>query len=100
MKTFTTIASALVLMSTVAASAATIDSITCSIEVEVTTEDQANRIFQNPNATDAERQAAQEFYGKEKSKNLRPDANAHVIAWQKENGILPNNCTYTLQKNS
>jgi len=33
----------------------------------VTTQDQANSILQNPNATDAERQAAQEFYGKEKT---------------------------------
>ena len=33
----------------------------------VTTQDQANSISQNPNATDAERQAAQEFYGKEKT---------------------------------
>ena len=30
---------------------------------EVTTQDQANSILQNPNATDAERIAAQQFYG-------------------------------------
>ena len=51
----------------------------------VTTQDQANSILQNPNATDAERQAAQEFYGKEKtSSNKGPqvdtDAGANAQA--------------------
>ena len=32
-------------------------------EIVVTTADQADSIFQNPDSTDAERQAAQEFYG-------------------------------------
>ena len=31
--------------------------------IEITTQDQANSIFQNPDSTDAERQAAREFYG-------------------------------------
>ena len=31
--------------------------------IEVTSDDQANSIFQDPNATDAERQAAREWYG-------------------------------------
>ena len=34
--------------------------------VEVTTQDQANSIFQNPDATDAERKAAQDFYNANK----------------------------------
>lgn len=32
-------------------------------KIVVTTQDQANSIFQNPDSTDAERQAAREFYG-------------------------------------
>ena len=49
--------------------------------VKVTTQDQANSIFQNPNATDAERQAAQEFYGKEKTtSNDQPEVDTDAGA--------------------
>ena len=47
--------------------------------IEVTTQDQANSIFQNPDSTDAERQAAREFYGATPDPVEFPDIGAAMI---------------------
>ena len=49
-------------------------------KVKVTTQDQANSILQNPNATDAERQAAQEFYGAEPKSDQAPNVDTDAGA--------------------
>lgn len=63
--------------------------------VKVTTQDQANSIFQNPNATDAERKAAQDFYNANKGtagdnaagNNFATDADGNIA--RKDDPIQP-----------
>ena len=63
--------------------------------VEVTTQDQANSIFQNPDATDAERKAAQDFYNANKGtagdnaagNNFATDADGNIA--RKDDPIQP-----------
>ena len=47
--------------------------------IEVTTQDQANSIFQNPDSTDAERAAAREFYGATTTPKQYNDIGAAMI---------------------
>ena len=64
-------------------------------DVKVTTQDQANSIFQNPNATDAERKAAQDFYNANKGtagdnaagNNFATDADGNIA--RKDDPIQP-----------
>ena len=63
--------------------------------VKVTTQDQANSIFQNPDATDAERKAAQDFYNANKGtagdnaagNNFATDADGNIA--RKDDPIQP-----------